>query len=122
MMVIPKPLTTTDTIDFIVEGPCPTTGWNMWIGCPTQLNNFKCKLSPTTACTGATDPFFTAHIGNVTGFSTSVSVHDWVFEDAFGVTKKAAGTYLVETGGVPLCVVVSSNGVVTSASPCSGSC
>ena len=122
MMVIPKPLTTTDIIDLVVEGPCTSTGWNLWIGCPTQLNNFKCTPSPTPACTGATDPFFTAHIGNTTGFATSVSVHDWVFEDAFGVTKKAAGTYLVETGGVPLCVVVSSDGVVTSVANCVGNC
>ena len=122
MMVIPKPLTTTDIIDLVVEGPFTSTGWNLWIGCPTQLNNFKCTPSPTPACTGSVAPFFTAHVGNNTGFATSVFVHDWVFEDAFGVTKKAAGTYLVETGGVPLCVVVSSDGVVTSVANCVGNC
>ena len=122
MMVIPKPLTTTDTIDFVFDGPCTATAWSFYVGCPTQLNNFKCKLSPTPACTGATDPFFTAHVGNLNGFATSVFEHDWVFEDQNGINKKAAGTYLVETGGVPQCVVVSSNGVVTSATNCVGNC
>lgn len=122
MMVIPKPLTTTDTIDFIFDGPCSSTGWSFFVGCPTQLNSFTCSPSPTPACTGATDPFFTAHIGNNTGFATSVFVHDWAFEDEFGVTQKAAGTYLVESGGAPQCVVVSADGVVTSATNCIGNC
>ena len=122
MMVIPKPLITADVVDFVIDGPCTNTGWNLFISCPVDLNNFKCKPSPTSSCTGATDPFFTAHVGNLNGFATSVFVHDWVFEDAFGITKKAAGNYLVETGGVPLCVVVSGDGVVTSVSNCAGSC
>jgi len=123
MMVVPKPLTTTTTIDFVFDGPCVSTGWTFFVGCPTQLNNFKCRLSPTPSCTGASDPFFTAHIGSSTGVATSVFVHDWVFEDQFGVKKKAAGTYLVEGGSTgPLCVVVSSDGVVTSVSNCVGNC
>ncbi len=122
MMVIPKPLPTTTTIDFVFDGPCSTTGWSFFIGCPTPLNNFKCSPSPTPACTGATDPFFTAHIGSPSGFATSVFVHDWAFEDQNGINKKAAGTYLVESGGVPQCVVVSSDGVVTSVANCVGNC
>lgn len=122
MMVIPKPLTTTTTIEFVFDGPCASTGWSFFVGCPTQLNSFRCSPSPTASCTGATDPFFTAHIGNNTGVATSVFEHDWAFEDQNGINKKAAGTYLVESGGAPQCVVVSSDGVVTSVSNCVGNC
>jgi len=122
MMVVPKPLGLPATLDVVVDGPCQSTQWQIFISCPTQLNNFKCSPSPTPACTGTSNPFFTAHPGNTAGTAAAVFVGDWAFEDEFGVTKKAAGTYLVETGGAPQCVVVSSNGVVTTANNCVGNC
>jgi hypothetical protein len=122
MMIVPKPLAIPATLDIVVDGPCFNTQWDIYISCPTQLNNFTCSPSPTPACTGATDPFFTAHPDNILGTATAVFVGDWAFEDQYGVTKKAAGTYLVESGGAPQCVVVSSDGVVTSVANCVGNC
>jgi hypothetical protein len=118
MMVVPKPLGLPATLDVIVDGPCGGTAWDVFISCPTPLNVFTCAPSPAACADGTPDPFYTAHPGSITGTAGSVFVGDWAFEDQYGVTKKAAGTYLVGAN----CVTVSANGVVTSVTPCAGSC
>ncbi len=122
-MVVPKPNNFPTTMDIIIDAPCNGTVFVVRASCPTDLNRFTCKPSPQP-CGAAPllDPFFTSHPSHNTGFSTTVNVGDWVFDDQYGVTPKAAGTYLVDNNGSPDCIVVSANGVVTSITTCSGSC
>lgn len=122
MMVVPKPNGLPATLDLAIEGACCNTGWRIYVSCPTQLNIFTCLPSPAACTSATTDPFFTAHTGNTSGSAGSVFLHDWAFEDQYGVTIKAAGIYLVTTGAGQQCVTVGPNGVVTNVAACVGSC
>tara|TARA_R110000787_G_scaffold172659_1_gene285283 strand:+ start:5537 stop:6538 length:1002 start_codon:yes stop_codon:yes gene_type:complete len=122
MMVVPKPNSLPDTLSIQIDGPCSGTAWQVQINCPIQLNLFPCEPSPANCSADLNDDFCTAHVGNSTGIRTGVEVNDWAFEDVNGVTQKPAGDYLVGFWGDKYCVTVSSDGIVTSVSLCSGSC
>ena len=122
MMVIPKPNAFPYEVTVNVDAPCGATFWQMWLNCPQKLNQFASGPAGTS-CSGALPEYiYTAHVYNTTGVSSNISVNDWAFSDADGVTAKPAGTYPVSIGGVINCVTVSSDGVVTGVVPCVGAC
>jgi hypothetical protein len=122
MMVVPKPNAFPYEVTITVDGPCGGTLWELDINCPQKLNQFSSGAAGGSCSSGLTDYMYTAHVYNTTGVSSTISVHDWAFSDADGVTAKPAGTYPVSIGGVTNCVTVSSDGVVTNVASCFGSC
>ena len=128
MMVVPKPNITPTNLNLSVDGPCGSTGWNVIVNCPIDLNRFNCRVSsPGVVCGDPlTDELFTAHVGNITGISAAIGHGDWVFEDVNGVTPKNTSTidkiFLVDNNGSLDCITVSPDSIVTAITPCSGSC
>lgn len=119
VMVIPKPNATPSTATFVIENPCGAKP-NITVNCPIQLNEFSAGPAGG-ACGAYPNRMYTAHVGNATGVSTTVSVNDWAFSDVNGVTQHPAGTFPVLSGGLK-CVTVNADGIVTAVTTCTGSC
>lgn len=116
-MVIPKPNTTPNLVDLVVEGPCGGTLWSLSIFCPIDLNQFDagpvggpCKVYSTQ--------IFTASVQTGNGVSAQVQVNDWVFSDINGVTQLPDGIYPITFGGVDYFMTVSADGICTAINPC----
>ena len=122
-MVVPKPNITPTNVDFVIQGPCDNTQWNITVLCPQELPAYQCEPTPVACGDPLTESMFTVHPGSPTGVTAGgVFVNDWAFADSVGVNLKPAGTYLVNSAGTLQCVTVSANGVVTNVTPCAGSC
>ena len=123
-MVVPKPNITPTNVDFVIQGPCNSTVWNITVLCPQELPAYKCEPTPVACGDPLTELMFTVHPASPTGVTAGgVFVNDWAFADSVGVNLKPAGTYLVDNGvGTLQCVTVSANGVITNVTSCSGSC
>lgn len=119
VMVIPKPNATPSTASFVIESPCSGKP-GITVNCPIELNRFSAG-SAGGGCGVYNTFMYTAHVGNATGVSTSISVNDWAFLDANGVTQHPAGTFPVFAGGSK-CVTVNSDGIVTAVTACVGTC
>lgn len=120
VMVIPKPNATPSTATFVIESPCSGKP-GITVNCPIQLNKFSAG-SAGGGCGVYNTFMYTAHVGNATGVSTSISVNDWAFSDVNGVTQHPAGTFPVFSGGSK-CVTVNGDGIVTAVTTCIlGSC
>jgi hypothetical protein len=119
VMVIPKPNATPSTATFVIESPCSGNP-GITVNCPIQLNEFLAGPAGG-ACGVYPNKMYTAHVGNATGVSTSISVNDWAFLDINGVTQHPAGTFPVFAGGSK-CVTVSADGIVTAVTACVGTC
>ena len=119
VMVIPKPNATPSTATFVIESPCSGKP-GITVNCPIQLNEFLAGPAGGT-CGVYPNRMYTAHVGNATGVSTSISVNDWAFSDVNGVTQHPAGTFPVFSGGSK-CVTVNADGIVTAVTTCTGSC
>ena len=120
VMVIPKPNATPSTASFVIEAPCSGKP-GITVNCPIQLNEFSAGPAGGT-CGVYPNRMYTAHVGNSTGISTSISVNDWAFSDVNGVTQHPAGTFPVLDGFTNKCVTVSTDGIVTAVTACVGTC
>ena len=101
-----------------VDGPCNSTLWDLQVNCPIKLNQFAAGVRGGGCGFNFSSPIYTAHVGNDTGVSTSISVNDWVFNDEDGVTQTPAGIYPVDVLGVNNLMTVSADGIVTNIAPC----
>lgn len=119
VMVIPKPNATPSTATFVIESPCSGKP-GITVNCPIELNRFAAGPAGG-ACATYNTFMYTAHVGNATGVSTSISVNDWAFLDINGVTQHPAGTFPVFAGGAK-CVTVNADGIVTAVTACVGTC
>ena len=119
VMVIPKPNATPSTASFVIESPC-TGKPSITVNCPIELNRFAAGPAGG-ACATYNTFMYTAHVGNATGVSTTISVNDWAFLDINGVTQHPAGTFPVFAGGAK-CVTVNADGIVTAVTTCTGTC
>ncbi len=117
-MVVPKPLPSPSDLVISVDGPCIYTQWDLQVNCPIKLNEFAAGVNGGACGFNFSSPIYTAHVGNDTGVSTSISVNDWVFNDENGVTKTPAGIYPVSVLGVNNLMTVSADGIVTNIAPC----
>ena len=117
-MVVPKPNPSPSDLVVTVDGPCNSTLWDLQVNCPIKLNQFAAGVSGGSCGFNFSSPIYTAHVGNDTGVSTSISVNDWVFNDADGVTQTPAGIYPVDVLGVNNLMTVSADGIVTNIAPC----
>ncbi len=119
VMVIPKPNATPSTATFVIESPCSGKP-GITVNCPISLNLFAAGPAGG-GCGLYSSVMYTAHVGNATGISTSISVNDWAFSDVNGVTPHPAGTFPVFAGGSK-CVTVNADGIVTAVTTCTGTC
>ena len=116
---IPVPPTTSATmVDVIIEAPCPGTWWGLTVKCPEVLTGISSSVSsgvggdPSSLGltrtiyhipideNGGTNPNSVYWNGTGSGIGQqpgTLGKHDWVFEDAYGVTKLPAGNYLMES-------------------------
>ena len=117
LMVIPKPNILPDTVDLVIDGPCGGTAWNATIYCPILLNEFEAGLEGEPCCNLSIN-IYTAHVGSADGVGTVIGVHDWVFEDAYGITQLPAGDYPIYNNTVNQIMTVSADGVVTALVGC----
>jgi hypothetical protein len=117
-MVVPKPNPSPSDLVVTVDGPCNSTLWDLQVNCPIKLNQFAAGVSGGGCGLNSSSPIYTAHVGNDTGVSTSISVNDWVFNDEDGVTQTPAGIYPVDVLGVNNFMTVSADGIVTNIAPC----
>jgi len=122
-MVIPKPNIGPENIDLIIDGPCGNTGWQMAIFCPRKLQSVTVGANNGSCGTATTNVYYVS-VQDPTGDGTypTIGVHDWVFSDEDGVTPFPAGSYPLTQGGISYCLNVSTDGIVTSLSGCSGTC
>jgi len=121
---IPKTLSSPTTLSMQIAevlGGQPTPSWRLNVGCPTVLTSLPCtEKNPVGGCSNTVSPLDEAiFLGKVTGSIYSPVVNDWAFSDAYAVTKKPFGDYLVEDPTPQKwLVVVGVNGVITSVSSC----
>ena len=121
---IPKTLSSPTTLSMQIAellGGQPTPSWRLTVECPTALTSLPCtEKNPLGGCSNTVSPLNEAiFLGKVTGSVNVPVVNDWAFSDAYAVTKKPLGTYLVEDPTLQKWLVgVSSDGVIISASSC----
>ena len=121
---IPKTLSSPTTLSMQIAevlGSQPTPSWSLTVGCPTALTSLPCTdVNPVGGCSNTVSPLDEAiFLGKVTGSVNAPVVNDWAFSDAYAVTKKPFGDYLVEDPTPQKWLVsVSANGVITAVTSC----
>jgi hypothetical protein len=120
---IPKPLNSPSTVQLQVAQVINnqnTPSWSLTVGCPTALTSLPCtEVNPLNGCSTASPLDETIFLGKVTGSIYSPVVNDWAFSDAYAVTKKPFGYYVVaDPTPQKWLVAVGVNGVITSVSSC----
>ena len=127
-MVIPKPNVGPETVSLLIDAMCGTTGWFLEIYCPRALD-LRSVGSMGGTCGIYATPMYSCSVLDVAsplpganGSSADLGLHDWVFEDPNGVTPFGAGQYPTLIAGVDSCITVSSDGIITAITTCSGSC
>jgi hypothetical protein len=121
---IPKPLNSPSTVQLQVAQVINnqnTPSWNLTVGCPTALTSLPCtEVNPLNGCSTASPLDETIFLGKVTGSIYSPVVNDWAFSDAYAVTKKPFGDYVVaDPTPQNWLVAVGANGIITSVTLCS---
>tara|TARA_R110002012_G_scaffold6578_2_gene31294 strand:+ start:1325 stop:6595 length:5271 start_codon:yes stop_codon:yes gene_type:complete len=117
------PVTTTaNNLQITVEAPCDSTWWGLKMSCPSLLTGFSASSTKAPAgssnstvdalnvdtryfhipidAAGATNPnsYYWDGTGTGTGQQAgTLGKHDWIFEDAYGVTRLPAGCYKMES-------------------------
>jgi len=117
IMVVPKPNATPETVDFVIEGPCGSTGWNISVLCPVALTSFTASAGAGTQQLACAQDHTTNTYYNmpVAGTAGNPAVTDWIFTDANGVNKAADNYYKISSNqemhvvngvlqGISLCV------------------
>lgn len=113
--------TTASTAKVLIEAPCPSTWWGVTLSCPDVLtgmggsvsapygsnNATVTALSITTEYfhipidrAGGTNPNSSYWNGTGSGVgqqSGTLGKHDWIFTDAYGENRLAAGNYKIES-------------------------
>lgn len=121
VMVVPKPNASPNLLLLDIEAPCSGTAWSMVTACPAVLTRTLTTVVKTTsgdACNAPTraTPLFNAPVNGTPGV---IGLYDWIFTDADGVNKAAAGFYSSGTQGTGAPVFqVSADGVVTAIGTC----
>lgn len=113
-LVIPKPLALPNIVSVQVLGPCASTGWNLEVNCPADLESFNSSSNQgsSTACVTDDQRFYFARHR---GFSNALPVvTNFVFSDSNGVFPLANGNYVMSDNNVITVV----NGVVTAIVAC----
>jgi hypothetical protein len=121
---IPKPLNSPSTVQLQVAQVINnqnTPSWSLTVGCPTALTSLPCtEVNPLNGCSTASPLDETIFLGKVTGSIYSPVVNDWAFSDAYAVTKKPFGDYVVaDPTPQNWLVAVGANGIITSVTLCS---
>ena len=116
IMVVPKPNATPETVDFVIEGPCAGTAWNISVDCPAALTSFQGSAGATSGSLACAQDATTNTYYNmpVAGTAGNPAATDWIFTDANGVNK-AADNYYKISGSRHMHV---QNGVCVGISPC----
>jgi hypothetical protein len=120
---IPKPLNSPSTVQLQVAQVINnqnTPSWNLTVGCPTALTSLPCtEVNPLNGCSTASPLDETIFLGKVTGSIYSPVVNDWAFSDAYAVTKKPFGDYVVaDPTPQKWLVAVGVNGVIIAVTAC----
>lgn len=120
---IPKTLSSPTTLSMQIAevlGGQPTPSWRLTVDCPTVLTSLPCtEVNPLNRCSTASPLDETIFLGKVTGSIYSPVVNDWAFSDAYAVTKKPFGDYVVaDTTPQNWLVAVGVNGVITAVTAC----
>tara|TARA_R110000744_G_scaffold14874_5_gene41989 strand:- start:6086 stop:7474 length:1389 start_codon:yes stop_codon:yes gene_type:complete len=140
-MVVPVPVSAgSTTVEIEILAPCEYTFFEFTVNCPSLLTGFSSttiQLTEGASC-GIALPSTIYHAGvNTLGNSmrepayggaipatpdTQMGIHDWVFEDAYGVTQLPAGWYGIQNliaGVITAQVIeVSSDGIITTINNC----
>jgi hypothetical protein len=120
---IPKPLNSPSTVQLQVAQVINnqnTPSWSLTVGCPTALTSLPCtEVNPLNGCSTASPLDETIFLGKVTGSIYSPVVNDWAFSDAYAVTKKPFGDYVVaDPTPQKWLVAVGVNGVIIAVTAC----
>ena len=99
IMVVPKPNATPETVDFVIEGPCGSTGWSISVVCPVALTSFTASAGAGTQQLACAQDHTTNTYYNmpVAGTAGNPAVTDWIFTDANGVNKAADNYYKISS-------------------------
>ena len=123
-MVIPKPNISPEVVTLVIDAMCGTTGWNLEIYCPRALDlRYVGAMGGTCGVYGT--PMYSCSVLDTVGSngsSSNLGLHDWVFQDANGLTPFGAGQYPTLIAGIDACITVSTDGIITAIDTCSGSC
>ena len=120
MMVIPKTIAFGNILNFEIMSPCSSSTWEVEVKCPVLLTEVPTAVgagSPSD-CTITTFPlsYYNAPLDE-TSFGEP-TVGDFIFTDAYGETKVAAGDYVINPSSAKQQMVVDANGVITSLTNC----
>lgn len=101
VMVIPKTQAAPNVIDISVFAPCPTTGWDIDIQCPTALTTVYTNTTPKTlqnVCSAVLDGYLYHVPVNTASTPGNVNRYDYLFIDQNGAIKASDGYYKLVTG------------------------
>mgnify|MGYP003639192412 CR=1 FL=1 len=123
-MIVPKPNATPSTVNLVIDGPCGDTGWQLEMYCPRVLNRFDVGDKDGICGTYSTFIYSCAVVdaAGADGTSSVLGLYDWVFADANGDIPFPSGTYPTLIAGVESCITISTDGIITAITTCSGNC
>lgn len=103
-----------------VLGLQDTPSWILTVGCPTLLTSLPCTaVNPVNNCTTVEPLDETIFLGKVSGAATVPILHDWAFNDAYGLSRKSVGNYVVQDAALSKWLVsVGTNGVIIIVTAC----
>ena len=120
-MVIPKPSAAPSALLVEIIGPCPSTGWDIEIGCPfpilDQFYGSDVFGSSSVPCsTPRPNIYNLIRVSNTIG--GFLGLYDYVFEDENGEFPLPDGFYASTSVQAPNGVFEVANGVIVNFSPC----
>jgi len=124
IMVIPKPNSSPNTIEFVMDMPSGS-GTNDWdftlkVNCPNGLIPLNVDSNSGIDCQDACQNTLNPQViyrAIVSGTVPMPAVNDWVFSDANGVIEWADGFWRVVVNGANYCMTTQ-NSVITNFTPC----
>lgn len=116
MMVVPKTTNFDNILDIEIHSPCSTSDWELKVKCPVLLTGV-----PTANVSDCSETTFPLTYYNAPNDETSFgepSLHDFIFNDAYGENKMSAGNYTINPPSGKKLMTVDANGVITSLTNC----
>ena len=116
MMVVPKTIAFDNVLDIEIHSPCTSSQWNIKVKCPVLLTGVPTTTISDCAETSFPLTYYNAPIDEVSFGEPTVG--DFIFTDAYGENKVAAGNYTINPPSNKQLMTVDANGVITSLTIC----
>lgn len=116
MMVVPKTIAYGNILDIEVHSACGSSDWDIEVKCPVLLTAVPATTISDCAETSFPLSYYNAPFDKVSFGEPRVG--DFIFTDAYGENKVAAGNYTINPPSIKQLMTVDANGVITSLTIC----